>query len=187
MTRLNHTPKNTHLWAMLTLALACGAAQANNYSKAVYDKAKDEVKATYKAERDSCDKMSGNAKDICVEEAKGHEKIALAQLDYNNTGKPDDQMKVNEAMYESRYAVAKERCDDMAGDRKDVCMREAKTTYEKSKADAKANKKIAEAQDDANKDKMKADYKLARERCDSLAGDPKDACIASAKARYRES
>lgn len=183
MTRLHHTP----LWAMLTLAIACGAAQANNYSKAVYDKAKDEVKATYKAERDGCGKMSGNAKDICVEEAKGHEKIALAQLDYNNTGKAEDQMKVNEAMYESRYAVAKERCDDMPGDKKDLCQREAKTAYEKAKADAKANKAIADAQSDADSAKMKADYKLARERCDSLSGDPKDACIASAKARYRES
>jgi len=183
MTRITHTP----LWAALALALTCGAAQADNYSKSVYDKAKDDVKATYKAERDGCDKMSGNAKDVCVEEAKGHEKVALAQLDYNNTGKADDQMKVAEATYESRYAVAKERCDDFAGDKKDVCTREAKTAYEKSKADAKANKKIADAHSDADEAKMKADYKLARERCDSLAGDAKDSCIASAKARYHES
>ena len=179
--------RTTPLWAALALAMACGAAQANNYSKAVYDKAKDDVKSTYKAERDGCDKMSGNAKDICVEEAKAHEKIALAQLDYNNTGKADDQKKLAEAIYESRYAVAKERCDDFSGDKKDLCVREAKTTYEKAKADAKANKKIADAQNDAEEAKMKADYKLAKERCDAMAGDQKDACVASAKARYRES
>ncbi|HEV8690784.1 MAG TPA: hypothetical protein VGQ91_10840 [Ideonella sp.] len=183
MTRL--TPHA--LLATLGLALACGAAQANNYSKAVYDKAKDDVKATYKAERDNCGKLSGNAKDICVEEAKGRENIALAQLDYNNTGKADEQMKLAEATYEARYAVAKERCDDLAGDKKDVCTQEAKTTYEKAKADAKANKKIADARSDAEKTKMKADYKLAKERCDTLAGDAKDSCIASAKARYNES
>src|SRR5262249_23135255 len=162
------------------------AAQANNYSKAVYDKAKDDVKATYKAERDGCNKMSGNAKDICVEEAKGHEKVALAQLDYNNTGKADDQAKLSEAMYEARYAVAKERCDDMAGDKKDVCQQEAKTARDKAKADTKMNKTVADAQSDADSAKMKADYQLAKERCDSMAGDTKDSCVASAKARYHE-
>ena len=123
---------------------------------------------------------------VCVEEAKGHEKIALAWLDYNYSGSTSDQAKLNEAIYEARYEVAKERCDDLAGEPKDVCQREAKTARDKAKADTKANQKIMEAQDDAAAAKMKADYKLAAERCDTLAGERKDICIASAKARYHE-
>jgi hypothetical protein len=181
--------KRTHphaLLAVMALLLGCGAAQANNYSKAVLERARDDVKATYKANKEACDKQSGNAKDICVEEAKGQEKVALARLDYNNSGSADDQMKLNEAIYEARYSVAMERCDDFAGERKDLCTREAKTARDKAQADAKLTKKVAEANDEAQSARMKADYKLARERCDTLAGDPKDACIASAKARYNE-
>ena len=182
MMRIPFTP------ALLALALAAagGAAQATNYSKSVLNGARDEVKATYKAERDGCDKLAGNAKDVCVEEVKGREKIALAWLDYNYSGSTSDQAKLNEAIYESRYEVAKERCDDLAGEPKDVCQREAKTARDKAKADTKANQKIMEAQDDAAAAKMKADYKLATERCDTLAGERKDICIASAKARYHE-
>jgi hypothetical protein len=175
-----------HVLLAVALAAGGGAAQAYNYSKSVLNGARDDIKATYKAERDACGKLAGNAKDICVEEAKGHEKIALAWLDYNYSGSTSDQAKLNEAIYESRYEVAKERCDDLAGEPKDVCQREAKTARDKAKADAKANQKIMEAQDDAAVAKMKADYKLAVERCDTLAGERKDVCVASAKARYHE-
>ena len=44
--------------------------------------------------------------------------------------------------------------------------------------------KGTEARVDANKDKRDADYKVAAEKCDALAGDPKAACIADAKARF---
>lgn len=182
---MTRTPAHA-LLATVALVFACGAAQADSYSKAVLEKARDDVKASYKADKEACNKLAANAKDICIEAAKGHEKVAMAWLDYNNTGKPDDQLKLSKAIYESRYDVAKERCDDLAGERKDLCTREAMTARDKAEADAKANKKIAEAQDDAEAARMKADYKLAKERCDSMSGDSKDACIASAKARYHE-
>ena len=40
------------------------------------------------------------------------------------------------------------------------------------------------AENDAIEAKLKADYKVASERCDALSGDAKDSCQASAKARY---
>jgi hypothetical protein len=183
MTRTTHA---THALLALTAALVCGMAQAANYSKSVLDGARDDVKAQYKANKDACDKMSGNAKDICVADAKGKEKVSLAWLDYNYSGDAKDQAKLNEAVYEARYEVANEKCDDMSGDAKDVCQREAKTARDKAKADVKLNKEVAKAVDDAEAARMKADYKLAAERCDSLSGDRKDICVASAKARYHE-
>ncbi len=177
-------PTLTALFA--AAAMCCGMAQAANFSKSVYDGAKDDIKKTYKVDKDACDKLSGNAKDICEEEAKGREKVALAQLEYNYTGSSKDEAKLMEARYEARYEVAKERCDDRSGDAKDVCNREAKTAYEKSKADLKMNKKVAEAVDDAEEARVKADYKLASEKCGTLAGDAKDVCMNSAKARYSQ-
>ena len=38
----------------------------------------------------------------------------------------------------------------------------------------------------AREDKMEAEYKVAQERCDSLSGDAKEACVKEAKARYHQ-
>ncbi|MCE4538636.1 hypothetical protein LXT12_15395 [Pelomonas sp. P7] len=170
---------------LLCLALAAWAGVASaNLSKPVYSQAKDEVKAMFKAERDKCDALSGNAKDVCVERAKGHEKVALANLEYQHTGKEKDRNDYLEARYEATYKVAKEMCDDKSGNAKDVCVAEAKAQHDKAKADLKANKAVVAAESDAAEARLKADYKVAKERCDSLSGDAKDSCQASAKARY---
>ena len=100
------------------------------------------------------------------------------------SGAATDQSKLSEARYEARYAIAKEVCDDKTGKAKSVCTTEAKTLRDKAKADVKMTKEVREARSDAEETKMKADYKLASERCDSLTGDNKDACVASAKARF---
>lgn len=178
------------LLASATLALclglgALGSAQAaQNYSKAVYDGAKNELKAMYKAQREACDKLSGNAKDVCDEEAKGQEKIALAQLDYNQEPSERRWAKLYEAQYEARYEIAEEKCDDRSGQDKDVCVQAAKTERDKAKADLKLAKKMVSASEDALDTKARADYKLAREKCDMLKGDAQNTCLASAKARF---
>lgn len=173
----------SRLLCALALVGLAGAASAN-ITKPVYSTAKDELKAMYKTERDSCGSMSGNAKDVCVERAKGHEKVALAHLEYQYTGTTKDRNDYLEARYEAKYKLAKEACDDKSGNAKDVCVADAKAAHDKAKADLKANKAVAEAQNDQMEAKLKADYKAANERCDSLSGDAKDSCQASAKARY---
>jgi len=175
----------THAPRLLCLLLAAWAGVASaNISKPVYNQAKDEVKAMFKAERDKCDAMSGNAKDVCKERAKGQEKVALANLEYQYTGKEKDRNDYLEARYEATYKVNKEMCDDKSGNAKDVCVAEAKAQHDKAKADLKANKAIVKAESNAAEAKLDADYKVAKERCDALSGDAKDSCQASAKARY---
>ena len=184
------TPRMTsiHPLAVAMAALLClGSAQAaTNFSKATYQGAKAEIKAGYKTDKAACASLKDNAKDICVEQAKASEKVALAQLEANYSGNPKDEAKLHTAQYEARYAVAKEKCDDLSGNAKDVCVQEAKTTRDKAKADAKLTKTVTTAMADDVSTQMKADYKLAREKCDSLAANAKDICIASAKARYNE-
>jgi hypothetical protein len=180
---MNKQIRPARVLCALALVGLAGTASAT-LTKPVYSAAKDEVKAMYKTERDKCDSLSGNAKDVCVERAKGQEKVALANLEYQYTGKDKDRNDYLEARYNARYEVAKEMCDDKSGNAKDVCMKEAKAEHDKAKADLKANKKVAEAQNDAMETKLKADYKVAKERCDSMSGDAKDSCQAAAKARY---
>jgi hypothetical protein len=166
--------------ALLALPLANAAA----ISKADYSAGKTRISAAYKADKAACDSLAANAKDICVEEAKAKEKVALAELDFAYSGKPADQTQVLVAKAESAYAVAKERCDDKAGNAKDVCVEEAKAVEVKALADAKMGKQIGEARSDAAADKRDADYKVAVEKCDVMAGDAKSACVASAKAQF---
>ena len=119
-----------------------------------------------------------------MQEAKAKEKVALAELEYSHTGKSADRNKVFVARAKSAYAVAKERCDDLAGNAKDVCLKEAKAVEIKALADAKLGKDIGEARQDAASQKLDADYKVAIEKCDALAGDAKNNCVADAKARF---
>lgn len=155
-------------------------------STPVYNGARDDLKASYKAARDACNKLAGNAKDVCVERAKGDEKVGMANLKYQHTGAMKDRNDFLEARNDARYKIAKESCDDMAGNPKDVCRADAKAQHDKAKADMKANKAVNEARSDAVETKMKANYKTASERCDGMAGNDKDVCVASAKARYHQ-
>lgn len=164
--------------------LVLPTAQAAAMSKADYKADKTRISADYKADKAACASLAANAKDICIEEAKAKEKVARAELEYSYTGKPKDQTKVLEVKAKSAYAVAKEKCDDKAGNDKDVCVKEAKAVETKALADAKMGKQIGEAKKEASEDKRDANYKVAVEKCDALAGDAKASCIAAAKTKF---
>jgi hypothetical protein len=121
--------------AAFTLA---GTVQAQTTTqRQVKNADEDRIEAEYKAARERCDPMTGNAKDICQKEAKGKEKVAKAELNARQKPSTGNQRKVEEAKAEAAYDVAKERCDDKAGNDKDVCQKDAKATYERARADIK--------------------------------------------------
>lgn len=185
MTQTPRFPLQLLLAAVATLA--CGAAGAATMSKSEHSAGKTRIGAEYKADKAACAPMSGNAKDICVEEAKAKEKVARAELEFGYTGKPADGVKLRVARAESAYAVAKEKCDDRAGNDKDVCVKEAKAVEVKALADAHVAKAVGEARSDAAADVRDADYKVAVEKCDAMSGDAKTACVAAAKAKFGKS
>jgi hypothetical protein len=175
---------NVKATLIVAALMAAPLAQAATMNKADYKAGKDRISASYKADKATCAPLSGNAKDVCVLEAKGKEKVAKAELEYGYTGKAADQTKLAKARAEATYKVAKEKCDDLAGNAKDVCVKEAKSTETAALADAKMGKKVGEAKSEAVDDKRDAQYKLASEKCDALAGDAKNACVADAKAKF---
>lgn len=180
---------NFHLKASLLVAamLALPLAQAATMTKADYNAEKASIAASYKADKTACAALSDNAKDVCLEEAKGKDKVALAELQFGYTAKPGDQAKVWKAKAAATYAVAKEKCDDLAGNSKDVCVKEAKAAEVKALTDAKMTQEIREVKKDGSLDKMDAEYKVAVEKCDALAGDAKSSCVAAAKAKFNKS
>ncbi|MDB5803400.1 MAG: hypothetical protein JWN73_722 [Betaproteobacteria bacterium] len=183
---------------LMSLAVAGAlftAAPAFAMTKSEYKAEQDRISTTYKAARERCGGLAGNAKDVCIEEARGNEKVANADLDgrYQPSNKANYDSRVARA--DAQFAVAKEKCDDYAGNAKDVCRRDAESAHDRSLADAKAdraaadaqgsaNTKIADARAEADRDKRDADYKAARERCDTYAGDAKDRCVGDAKSRF---
>lgn len=169
---------------LIAAALLLPAAQAATMSKADYKADKTRISEEYKSEKSACGSQAGNAKDICVEEAKGKKKIARAELEFRYSGTSKDQNKVLVAKAKSAYEVAKQRCDDKAGNEKGVCIKEAKAAETVALADAKLGKQIHEATQDANEDKRDAEHKVAAEKCQALAGEAKDNCTAAAKAKY---
>jgi len=167
--------------------LVATAASATTMSKPEYTAAKSRVSADYKIDKAACAKFSGNEKDVCQEQSKGKQSVALAELEFSYTGKPKDANKVAVAKAEAAYAVARELCDDKGANAKDLCVTEAKAARTKALADATLDKKIVAASRDAVDDKREADYKVATEKCDSLAGDAKSACVSEVKARFNKS
>lgn len=175
-----------NLTAALTIAavLSFQSAHAADMTKADYQASKARISADYKVDKAACASLSGNAKDICHEEAKAKEKVALAEHEFAYTGKASDQNKVAVAKAEAAYAVAKEKCDDKAGNAKDVCVQEAKAAETKALTDAKMSKEISTTKKDGAEEKRDADYKVAAEKCDALAGDAKAACVSAAKTKF---
>jgi hypothetical protein len=180
------------LTAALSFAFA-GSVMA--MSKEDYKAGMTKVSADYKVNKDKCSALSANAKDICISEAKGMEKVSKAELESQYKPSPKNTEKVALAKGDAAYDTAKEKCDDLKSDTKDVCVKEAKAAHIKANQDAKVVKvsattqqeqsaKIAEAKKDATSEKREADYKVAAERCDSLTGASKDSCMSTAKNQY---
>lgn len=164
------------------LAFAGGSLAAGD--KTAYESAKASAKSTYEADKAKCDAMTGNAKDVCVAEAKAVRTRTEvdAEVAYKDTPKAREHAAHEKA--EADYKVAKERCDAKTGNDKDVCVKVAKAAMVKTEADAKAMRKTTDARMDASKDKREADYKVAAEKCDAMTGDAKSTCVKDAKAKY---
>ena len=181
---------------MLGMAMSCiFAGNALAMTKAEYDMQKKQVSADYKVNREKCGSLKDNAKDICTAQAKGAQKVSEAELESQYKPSVKHTRDVAMAKADTAYNIAKERCDDLAGNAKDVCVKDAKAAQVKAREEAKivqastdsnANKRanVNEVRKDANSEMREANYKAAMERCDSLAGNAKDTCQADAKAKF---
>jgi hypothetical protein len=179
---MTHTPNTrSPLLAAALSILSITAAQAATLSPAEFKDGKARIDTAYKADRQACKPMTGNARDICVEQAKGREKVALAELTLGRSGKPEDDVRLRVVRAETTYAVSREKCDDLSGNGKAVCVQEARTVETKALADARMAKAVGEAREDSAREVGEASYKLAMEKCDALAGEAKASCITAAR------
>ena len=160
-------------------------------TKAEYKTEKDTITGAYKVSRDKCESLKANAKDICVSEAKGAEKVSKAELEEKYEPNARHVEKVSMAKGDAAYHTAKEKCDDSAGNAKSVCRADAKAVHVKAVEEARVVRVGAVAgsveksmRNSANKDENTANFKAATARCDAMAGAAKDTCMAGAKTKY---
>ncbi len=181
--------KNTINKTTLTILAAClvtSTAFAATISKTEYRAEKNQISTDYKSSKAACDAFTDYAKDVCIERAKGKEKVARAELEYSYTGKAKDAKKIPVVKADTTYSLAKELCNDKADNTKDVCMAEAKASHVKAISAAKMNKEVKEASSERRDDVREANYKVAKEKCDAFSGDTQDKCVADAKSQYNQ-
>lgn len=140
--------------------------------------------ASYKNAKAGCDSLAGNAKDVCKAEAKAEHVRMVAKADAGYKGTPASVFDGRKKIAKADYDVARAKCDALAGNDKDICVKEAKAAEVRVLADAKASNKSIDAFADASDAKRTADYKVAVEKCDTFSGAAKDSCIRDAKAMY---
>lgn len=137
------TPKSAA--AALALAFLASAGLAQAMTEAQYKAGKEKIAATHKSAKAACASLAGNARDICVAEAAGTQKVARAELEAEKSPGAKSRHGVSVAQAEAAYALAKEKCDDKAGDAGKMCVKEAKAAETRAKAEAKAEMKSATA------------------------------------------
>ena len=177
---------------IIAAALTCVfSSAAFAMTKAEYTTQKDTITGTYKVSRDNCKTMKANAKDICMSEAKGLEKVAKAELEAAYEPSERHTEKLAMAKGDAAYDTAKEKCDDSSGNTKTVCRADAKAAHVKANEEARVVRVNAAAgtieksmRRSATDDENEASYKAATARCDSMTGAAKDTCINDAKVKF---
>lgn len=176
----------------LALGLAFSAgAMAETITKNQYRAHVKSIESEYKVNKAACDSLAGNAKDVCVAEAKGKQNVAKAELVSNYKPSIKTSHNAHVAKAEADYSVAIEKCDDKAGNEKDVCVKEAKaakvhqitdadTQMKSKKANAEAKETSRDAEATANEKSGTANAKANETKADIR----KDAAIEKREADY---
>lgn len=128
---------------LVMMALASGlimATHASAMTREEHKAAQDRIEADYKSAKAQCDVLKNNAKDVCEKEAKGKENVAKAELEHTYKPSSSSARKVAEEKVKAEYEVAKEKCDDMKGDTKNACEKEAKAVEARGKSEVRAMK-----------------------------------------------
>jgi len=122
----------------LVLATAASASFAATDS-ASYKQMTAKAASDYKVAKAACDSQSGNAKDVCVAQAKATRAHAEADAatQYKSDTKSLEKARVSVA--DADYDVAKAKCKSLSGSDKDTCMNTAKSDHNLAINDARAD------------------------------------------------
>jgi hypothetical protein len=127
------------LAVMLAALIGQPSVQAAAVSPDEYRAVRSRIEAEYRDSLVSCQRLTGNLRDVCREKAKGREKVARAELEFNRSGSARDAEKLALARADADYEVAKERCEDRTGNERVRCLNTATILRNKARNEAKAS------------------------------------------------
>ena len=144
----------------------------------------------------TCEALAGNRKNVCIAETNGRQNVpakASSDFDYGDSDKHRHDVRIAKA--DAAYAIANEKCDDLAGssvcqggaERASRCQGRGRADADDRRCQRNCQRGHAAADKQAALEKRNAAYAIAKEKCDSLANDAKVTCIQEAKARYGQS
>jgi hypothetical protein len=130
----NKKMKTPHALLLIGAALTWAShvhAAPTAEAKAAYTQARMRIaSANYDRDKTRCAALTGNEKDVCVEQAKAA--LIAAQADAKADRKTiEARAEAREDKLTAAYRVALEKCDAFAGAAKDQCVGAAKSTYGK--------------------------------------------------------
>ncbi len=179
-----------HLLTAAAFAVAFGLPAAGRaMTDGDYKSQHARVRAEERAALQKCNNLAANAKDICIAEARGAAQVATAELDARRRSfDPQARRDLRIAKAQAEHDISKEKCDDLAGNVREVCLKDARTILQRTKSEAEADRKAGESAS-ASRDRVastarNAEYDAAVKRCDTRTGDAKDRCVADAKVRF---
>jgi hypothetical protein len=160
-----------------------------------YTAAKSNAGAQYRIDHDACSLLDGNAKDVCGVRAKGKEGVAKADAKSAYEDTPSARENASLANAQASHNVAVEECADLAGDRRNVCVQQARDEFAKSRTRATDERAADDARRDAAAtppvvrnqgyaDMRAAEYAVLIEECDPHPGQARNACISNADVKY---
>jgi hypothetical protein len=136
---------------LATCLVFSSTAMAAGMTTNQYNTQKKSIESEYKSSKAGCDSLAGNANDICVAEAKGSKNVANAELKFNYKPSVKSRFGLSVAKADAEYAVAAEKCDDMAAKARGVCVKEARAIQIQQINDAKVQAKTMKPNTAANK------------------------------------
>jgi hypothetical protein len=180
--------------ALLAAALVGAAAHAAPMSREAHRAQELRIEAEYDAAQARCKPLEGNARDVCKEQARGARDIQQAELALQFKPTADNDEKVRLAKADAVYAVSLQRCRSYDGNAREVCRKDAKAVYAGAKTEARLQKDVVAQQlrsdgivrerTEREEKVAEAQFNAARERCEALPGDGRDACLLDVRRRF---
>jgi hypothetical protein len=121
--------------------------------RADYLSVQEQIESGYRAAREKCNELNGNARDLCMVEAKAKQRIEKAEAEARVKGTPRARYDASVIRAEAEYQMAKERCAEQtreSKDAKETCIREAQDIEARAKAAAQSEWRAAEAREVRN-------------------------------------
>lgn len=96
--------------------------------EARHDLAKDAAREDYVRAQETCRKLTGEAKDACIEASRAEYSSAKQRADSNEEAGKSEAELVGDQL-KARYKAQRARCDQLSGASRDLCINDAKILY----------------------------------------------------------